>query len=164
MKRIVKGILAAILLLLPALALAEGPVLLIELPEDARMIENVEFENGDFIQTYQLDGGVTAQLLRYAAFDMNLEDLIEGEWTEAVSVQALEIAEIAGYPAQGAHLLHQEANTMYDVYMLLVEADGQTLLFEAVFPNAMGSEAVSAQMNGWLESMTVSGGESDEVG
>ena len=51
MKKSVKKLLGALLLgaalLLPALALADGPVLLVELPEDAVMVENVTFEDGD---------------------------------------------------------------------------------------------------------------------
>ena len=77
MKKSVKKLLGALLLgaalLLPALALADGPVLLVELPEDAVMVENVTFEDGDFIQSYQLAGGSQVQLLRYARFDMTLE-------------------------------------------------------------------------------------------
>ena len=55
MNRILKTALSALLLfVLPALALAEAPVLLAQLPESAQMVENVEFEGGDFIQTAQL--------------------------------------------------------------------------------------------------------------
>lgn len=35
----------------------DAPVLLVQLPEDAQMVENVAFDDGDFIQTYQLSGG-----------------------------------------------------------------------------------------------------------
>lgn len=55
-------------------------VLLVQLPEDAQMIENVEFEDGDFIQTYQLSGGAHVQLLRYAGFDMTLDELVQSDW------------------------------------------------------------------------------------
>ena len=77
------GLLAALfaLLLLPALVLAEGPALMTSLPEDALLVENVEFEDGDFIRTYQIADGATVQMLRYGAFDMTLDDLAEGEWT-----------------------------------------------------------------------------------
>ena len=64
------AVMLAVLLLMPALALAQGSVLMVELPQDAQMVENVAFDDGDFIQTYQLAGGASVQLLRYAAFDM----------------------------------------------------------------------------------------------
>ena len=69
-----KGFFALLLAvcMLPALALATGSVLMVELPQDAQMVENVEFDDGDFIQTYQLSGGARVQLLRYASFDMTL--------------------------------------------------------------------------------------------
>ena len=40
----------------------DAPVLLVQLPEDAQMVENVAFDDGDFIQTYQLSGGAYVQL------------------------------------------------------------------------------------------------------
>ena len=43
-----------------------APVMLVKLPEDAQMVENVAFDDGDFVQTYQLNGGAYVQLLRYA--------------------------------------------------------------------------------------------------
>ena len=32
----------------------DAPVLLVQLPEDAQMVENVAFDDGDFIQTLSL--------------------------------------------------------------------------------------------------------------
>ena len=73
--------LLALALLLPAAALGDGPVLLVHLPQDAQMVENIAFDDGDFIQTYQLSGGANVQLLRYQAFDMTIDDLVASEWT-----------------------------------------------------------------------------------
>ena len=46
-----------------------APVMLVKLPEDAQMVENVAFDDGDFIQTYQLSGGAYVQLLRAGGRD-----------------------------------------------------------------------------------------------
>jgi len=95
----------SMLLMLPALpVLAEGPVLLVELPEDAVLTESVEFEDGDFIQSYQM-GGAQAQLLRYADFDMTLADLVASDWAENCGVEPLPLTEVSGYPAQGARIM-----------------------------------------------------------
>ena len=54
-----KGAALLLLLLLPVIALAEGPVLTTSLPENVQLIENVEFEDGDFIRTYRMEDGAT---------------------------------------------------------------------------------------------------------
>ena len=47
-----------------------APVMLVKLPEDAQMVENVAFDDGDFIQTYQLSGGAyVASALRAGGRD-----------------------------------------------------------------------------------------------
>lgn len=100
--RILAGLSALVLMLTWACAVfgEEAPrsVLLVQLPEDAQMIENIEFEDGDFIQTYQLSGGARVQLLRYADFDMTLEELVQSEWTGATDVSAVDISSISAIP------------------------------------------------------------------
>ena len=56
----------------------DAPVLLVQLPEDAQMVENVAFDDGDFIQTYQLSGGAYVQLLRYMQSDVTIDGLVAG--------------------------------------------------------------------------------------
>lgn len=70
MKKLMIG-LTALMLMLSGLVCAwaeEAPVLLVQLPEDAQMVENVAFDDGDFVQTYQLNGRcvcAAAALRRY---------------------------------------------------------------------------------------------------
>ena len=162
MKKLAVALLTLCLLL--SAALADGPVLLVELPEDAQMIESVEFDDGDFIQTYQLAEGVQVQILRYASFDLTLDDLAEGEWNGFASAEKLALEAIGDCPAQGMRLTYAQEGEQVEVYMIIAEAQGQTLLFEAVFPSSLGDEAIEAYMNGWLGTMTVSGAENAEVG
>ena len=154
-----KRILVALLLLalmLPAIACAQGNVLLVELEQDAQMVENVAFEDGDFIQTYQLSGGAHVQLLRYASFDMNLGDLIASEWVGATDVRVLSVSEIGGHPAQGLRFAYQEdGQEALDVTLVVVDA-GETLVFTAVYPQAMGAEQIDAAVEAVLGSMSVS--------
>ena len=157
MKRILACLLA--LLVLPALALSEGPVLLLELPQDAQMVENVEFDDGDFIQTYQLSGGARVQLLRYGAFDMTLDELVASEWVGCTNAQDLSLGSVSGYPASGLRLHDQEdGQDALDVTVVLVHAEGATLVFEAVFPQALGDAQIRALVDGMIHSMDVQGG------
>ena len=152
-------------MMLGAAALADGPVLMLELPEDALLVEDVQFEDGDFIQTYQLPGGVRVQMLRYAAFDMTLTDLAEGEWTGYTGLQTLDITQVDGCPAQGVTLTHRdEAGGETIVYMVMAEAEGQKLLLTAAFPAEIGGEKAQADVNAWLSTMTIAGFEDEEVG
>lgn len=153
MKRMMAVLFA--LLLLPALAFAQGSVLLVELPQDAQMVENVAFEDGDFIQTYQLAGGANVQLLRYAAMDMTLGELFASEWVGATDVRELGVSEVGGYPAQGLRFSYQEqGQPALDVMLVVVDA-GETLVLSAVFP-AGGADA---QMQEMLDSLSVMTGE-----
>lgn len=137
-------------------ALADGPVLLVQLPQDAQMVENIEFDDGDFIQTYQLSGGANVQLLRYQAFDMTLEDLVESEWVGCTSVRNLSVENVGGYPASGLRLAYEEVGQdALDVTLLIVDADGCKLVYEAVFPQALGDEQISATVQMMLDSMDV---------
>ncbi len=139
MKRIWICVLA---LMLPVLALAEGPVLLIELPEGAQMTESVEFEDGDFIQSYQM-GGAQAQLLRYAGFDMTLGDLVASDWAENCGVETLPLTEVSGYPAQGVRILQTvdaggypvagepaEGQQLMEIRLVLVQVGDCALIYQ----------------------------------
>lgn len=149
MKKLIAVLFA--LLIIPAMALAQGSVLMVELPQDAQMVEDVAFDDGDFIKTYQLPGGARVQLLRYAAFDMTLGDLFASEWIGATNVCELGIAEVGGHPAQGLRFAYQtEGQQALDVALVVVDA-GETLVMSAVFP-AGGDDA---QLEGLLDSMTV---------
>lgn len=143
-------------------AAAEGPVLMVELPEEALMIESFEFDDGDFVQSYQLPDGVRVQMLRYASFDMTLEELAEGEWTGYREAQKLDIGEIGGCPAQGMRLTDEQGSVI--VYTMMVSAQEQTLIFQAVFPKALGEKRIKEDMDAWLSNMRVSYMESEEVG
>jgi len=145
------AVILGLLMLVPALALAQGNVLMVELPQEAQMVEDVAFDDGDFIQTYQLPGGAQVQLLRYAAFDMTLGDLFASEWVGATDVRELGIAEVGGHPAQGLRFSYQEEGQQtLDVALVVVDA-GETLVFSAVFP----AGSADAQLDAMLGSMTV---------
>lgn len=145
-----------LMLMLPAMAFAQGSVLLVELEQDAQMVENVAFEDGDFIQTYQLSGGAYVQLLRYASFDMNLGDLIASEWVGATDVRVLEVSEISGHPAQGLRFAYQEeGQDALDVTLVVVDAN-ETLVFSAVYPKNLGAAQIDAAVQAMLGSMSVS--------
>lgn len=151
-------------MMIPALALADGAVLMLDLPQDAQMIENIEFDDGDFIQTYQLSGGANVQLLRYAAFDMTLNELVESEWTGCSGVRDLALDPIGGYPASGVRLTYQEdGQEALDVTLILVEADGATLVYEAVFPQKLGDAQIEATVQAMIQSMDVLKGETDTI-
>lgn len=144
----------ALMLAMPALAMAS--VLMVELPEDAQMVENVAFEDGDFIQTYQLSGGASVQLVRYASFEMTLGDLIASEWIGATDVRELGVSEISGYPVQGLRFAYQEeGQEALDVTLVVVNAD-ETLVFTAVYPQALGTVQIDAGIEAMLGSMSVS--------
>lgn len=140
-----------LLLLLPVMALAESPVLKTSLPESAQLVENVEFEDGDFIRTYRMEDGATVQMLRYGSFDMTIDDLAEGEWTGYTAREALDLSALDGYPAEGVHLMTGEAEHGLHVYIVLVRAQEQTLIFQAV----LGTDAELTQVQEWLSDMRV---------
>ena len=154
--------LALVLCMLVSCAMAEGPRLMVELPDDALMIESFEFDDGDFVQTYQLTDGVMVQMLRYASFDMTLEELAEGEWTGYRDARRIELGEIGGCSAQAIRLTDEQGSVI--VYTVMLDAQEQTLIFQAVFPKTLGAERINADMNAWLGSMQVVYMESEEVG
>ena len=144
------------LCMLPALVLASDSVLMVQLPQDAQMVENVEFDDGDFIQTYQLSGGATVQLLRYASFEMTLGDLIASEWAGCTDVRELGVNTIGGCAAEGLRFAYQEeGQAALDVTVALVKADDAVLVFEAVFPEALGDAQIEATVQEMISSMDV---------
>lgn len=167
MRHAIKILALLALALLPALALADGPVLLVELPEEAQMVENVEFDDGDFIQTYQLSGNATVHLLRYGSFDMTPDELAQSEWTGCTDVRAMSVQEIGGFPASGIRLNYQEDDDEggheLDVSIILVDTGADTLMFEAVFPKTLGDAQIEATVQRMIQSMDVlSGDPADE--
>lgn len=146
-----KGWALLLLLLMPVLAMAEGPVLETSLPEDALLIENVEFDDGDFIRTYQVPEGGTVQMLRYESFDMTLDDLAEGEWTGYVSKEALDLSTVDGWPAEGIRLMMDGEDGTLNVCIVLVRVDEQTLIFQTV----LGKDAVPARIQEWVSDLRV---------
>lgn len=159
-----KGFLALLLAacMLPAIALAADSVLMVQLPQDAQMVENVEFDDGDFIQTYQLSGGASVQLLRYASFDMTLGDLIASEWAGCTDVRELGLGTIGGCAAEGLRFAYQEdGQAAMDVTIALVKADDGVLVFEAMFPEALGDAQIDATVQAMLSSMDVLNAETE---
>ena len=145
MKKLVLLLLA--LLLVPVFALAEGPVLLVELPEDAQMIEDMRFDDGDFIQTYLLPSGALVQLLRNASLDMTLAELAESDWTDYTGGEALELAQVGGYPAEGMRLTYSGDGETTDVTLVLVHVNEQTLIFQIQLPQGVTGEDVQAMLD-----------------
>lgn len=177
MNRIAKAVIAALMLvLLPVLALAAGPVMLVELPESAQMIENVEFDNGDFIQFYQLENSANVQLLRYTGFTMTLEDLIASDWPVNARYELYDGAEISGYPAQRVHIWQpvdeggypvkakdgnaQESERMMEIDLILVTVDHATLIYQSTYLSDEGGEIILPM----IESLSIQGAENAEVG
>ena len=150
------AVLLWLVLMVPVLAFGENAVLLVELEQGAQMVENVAFEDGEFIKTYQLSGGASVQLLRYASFDMTLGDLFASEWIGATDVRELGVSEIGGCAAQGLRFAYaQEGQEALDVTLIVIDA-GETLVFTAVYPQALGAAQIDAKVQAMLDSMSVS--------
>jgi len=177
MNKVMKYMLFAVLLvLLPVIAFAQAPVMLVNLPESAQMVENVEFDNGDFVQTYQLENGVSVQLLRYTGFAMTLDELIASDWPVNAGVEMHEMAEISGYPAQHAHIWQvldkdgypvkaqsgelKDGEKMMEIDLILVSADGATLIYQDTYLSGQRGDSTIAI----IESLQVQGGDEAEVG
>ena len=164
--------LALLLFALPVIAFAQAPVMLVNLPESAQMVENVEFENGDFIQTYQLESGITVQLLRYAGFEMAIDELISSDWPLNCGVMMQEMTELSGVPAKHAHILQaydasgypiKEAGASGSVMaidLIVVGEDGITLIFQGISRAGMDAET----MTEIIKSIQIQVGEEAEVG
>ena len=121
----------------------DAPVLLVQLPEDAQMVENVAFDDGDFVQTYQLSGGAYVQLLRYMQSDVTIDGLVAGDWPGATNVQALDLKNVGGCAAQ-----------------VLVSADHCALVYQAVYPQRLGTDQIDDAVQHMVDSMDVLGGAS----
>ena len=173
MKKVLKTAWFALLLLvLPVLALGQEPVMLVDLPESAQIVENVEFENGDFIQTYQLENGVSVQLLRYTGFAMTLDELIASDWPLNSGVEMQAMTEISGFPAQHAHILQAYDENGYPVKadggpggvmaidLIVVNTDGAALIFQSISKPGADDETMAAI----IESLKIQGMEGAEVG
>lgn len=163
MKKIVMGLIVLALLLVGA-AFAEtedAPVLLVQLPEDAQMVENVAFDDGDFIQTYQLNGGAYVQLLRYMQPDVTLDGLVAGDWPGATNIQSMTLETVGGCAAQGLMLnVALEDEEAVRVALVLVSADGSTLVYQAVYPQRLGEDQINDAVQRMVDSMDVLGGAS----
>ncbi|MBQ9010026.1 MAG: hypothetical protein IJ088_11965 [Clostridia bacterium] len=132
------------------------PLLFVSLPEDAQMIEDVHFEDGDFIQTYQLGGGAHITLLRYANFDMTLPELISSEWEGAGSVSTLNLEPISGQQTDAIRFSYTDSDSQtYLITLVAVRSGKDTLVFESVFPSRNGEEQVNALVDQMVQSMSV---------
>ena len=163
MKKFAVMILA--LMLMATAALADGPVLLMEMPQDVQMVEDVMFDDGDFVQTYQLGGGASVHLLRYAAFDMTIDELIASEWDGAQNVAAMAISSVGGHPAMGVTLssVHDGAG-MVEVTIIMVDYGAGKLVFEAVVPQGNAQAAASVkQMIATMDVLSDGAAGSDEA-
>lgn len=164
--------LALLLLALPMLVLADAPVMLVDLPESAQMVENVAFDNGDFIQTYQMEDGVSVQLLRYTGFEMAIDELISGDWPLNCGVVMQDMTEISGVPASHAHILQAYDESGYPVKeagasgsvmaidLIVVNADGAALIFQSISRPGADAETMAAI----IETLKIQGAEEAEVG
>ena len=132
------------------------PLLFVSLPEDTQMIENVQFEDGSFIQTYQLGGGAHITLLRDADFGMTLRDLVSSEWEGAVSVSPLKLDPISGQKTDAVRFKYTDSDLeSFLITLISVSAGHDTLIFEAVFPTRNGEEQINAIVDKMLQSMSV---------
>lgn len=162
MKKAFIALLAA-LALIPVLAFCEGPVLLVEIPEGAQMVENVAFDDGDFIQTYQTPGGATVQLLRYGALAMTAQELTDSDWPDHCHAEALELTEISGCPAQGVHIWQAleggypvavddwqnppDGTQMMECILVLVQQGEGTLIFQGSYMTQDAGREVQAMLD-----------------
>lgn len=163
MKKMLIGLLTLALLLVGAAFADENdaPVLLVQLPEDAQMVENVAFDDGDFIQTYQLSGGAYVQLLRYMQTGMSADTLIAGDWPGATNMQSLSVSAVGGCSAQGVLMnVEPEDDEALRVALVLVSAEGCTLVYQAVYPQRLGQDQIDDAVQRMVDSMDVLGGAS----
>jgi hypothetical protein len=94
------------------------------------------------------------QLLRYAAFDMSIDELIGSEWTGAQNVTVLPLDSVGGYPASGVQLsCAQEGAGMLDVTLVRVDTGSGVLVFEAAW--AQGDAQAAAAVQAMMDSMDV---------
>ena len=162
MKRLFMG-LAALLLMLGGMVCAladDAPVLMVQLPEDARMVENVAFDDGDFVQTYQLNGGAYVQLLRYDGVSMTTSDVVSSDWVGATNVQSMNLSTIGGCSADGVRFNYEEdGQDELRVSLVLVTSGRATLVYQAVYPQKLGEEQIDSTVDQMVNSMDVQGGD-----
>ena len=171
MKKMI-AMLFALAVMIPALALAGSPVLLVDLPQDAQMIENIAFDDGDFIQTYQLEEGIAVQLLRFSGFEMAIDELISSDWPLNCGIVMQEMTELSGVPARHAHILQAYDESGYPVKeagasggvmaidLIVVNTDGAALIFQSISKPGADAETMAAI----IESLKIQGMEEAEVG
>ncbi|MBQ8094933.1 MAG: hypothetical protein IJ242_15380 [Clostridia bacterium] len=152
-------LLSMMLLIASGFAYAENfdrPLLFLNLPEDAQMIENVQFDDGDFIQTYQLNGSAHITLLRYTDFNMSIQDLMASEWEGAAAIASLGIPQISGQQTEGVRFKYadSDSNSLL-ITIVTVKAGQDTLIFEAVYPVQNGEDQVNAIVDQIIDSMSV---------
>ena len=136
-----------------------APVMLVKLPEDAQMVENVAFDDGDFIQTYQLSGGAYVQLLRYAQGDVTLDGIVAGDWPGATDIQSMALETVGGCAAKGLMLsVEPEDEEAVRVALVLVSADRCALVYQAVYPQRLGDDQIDDAVQRMVDSMDVLGG------
>ena len=148
MKRILMW-LTVLALMLTGAAFADqenAPVMLVKLPEDAQMVENVAFDDGDFIQTYQLSGGAYVQLLRYAQGDVTLDGIVAGDWPGGCAAKGLMLS------------VEPEDEEAVRVALVLVSADRCALVYQAVYPQRLGDDQIDDAVQRMVDSMDVLGG------
>ena len=128
-----------------------APVMLVKLPEDAQMVENVAFDDGDFIQTYQLSGG--------AQGDVTLDGIVAGDWPGATDIQSMALETVGGYAAKGLMLsVEPEDEEAVRVALVLVSADRCALVYQAVYPQRLGDDQIDDAVQRMVDSMDVLGG------
>ena len=139
-----------------------APVMLVKLPEDAQMVENVAFDDGDFIQTYQLSGGAYVQLLRYAQGDVTLDGIVAGDWPGATDIQSMALETVATLDnGVVGHLMlsvEPEDEEAVRVALVLVSADRCALVYQAVYPQRLGDDQIDDAVQRMVDSMDVLGG------
>ena len=148
-KRIIPVLLGLLLLL--SCAVAEGHHLTVELPTDARKVEDVTFEDGDRIETWQLSGGASIQILEFRG-PASLSDMI-GAWDAPASVADIPVPRVDGRPSQGIRFLSTEGDTDYSVTVLRITEERNTYFFETVFPQRLGDEQIDAIVDSMIRSL-----------
>ena len=118
-------------------------------------------DDGDFIQTYQLSGGAYVQLLRYMQSDVTIDGLVAGDWPGATNVQALDLKTVGGCAAQGVLMnVAPEDDEALRVALVLVSADHCALVYQAVYPQRLGTDQIDDAVQHMVDSMDVLGGAS----
>ncbi len=152
----------SLLFIVPTCALADSrPFLLVNLPDDSQMIENVEFDDGDFVQTYQLGGGAHITLLRYGNSDITLTSLVESEWPGAYSSSSVELPNLN--EATATKFLVEEDNSLLHVLLVTAHAGQDVLVLEAVYPDHLGEEQINDMINTLVSSLSISTSQSSDT-